>query len=202
MFHTHLNDARMSSIGIPIRATTDGFNLEFQKIIDTFQLIYDLDASQCIGSLLRNLRGGSGGAGSNETLVLEHRNRTVHKSIRNLQADNNREFDPYHDAIMTTMFFYRYDGSITEPPCTDITWWVMNQPMLISFDQLNQIRNLLFTHVDGTCRKTSVHNVDQSVTRPIQPLGEDREIQHCKEGDFISDIAKGRNPAKRCRPYY
>jgi hypothetical protein len=177
--------------------------LEFQKILNKFQLIYDLDESQCIASRLRNLRGGSGGAGSNETLaLLEHRNQTVHKSIRNLQVVNNRKFDPYHDTIMTTMFFYRYDGSITEPPCQDITWWVMNEPMLISFEQLGQIRNILFTHVDEACRKTSVHNADQSVTRPIQPLGENREIQNCLEGDFYSDESKGRPRAKRCRPYY
>ena len=100
---------------------------------------------------------------------------------------------------MPGMFFYRYDGSITEPPCKDITWWVMDQPAIISIDQLQQLKILLFSHVDANCQPTSVHNVNQSSVRPIQPLGQDRVIQHCPAGSFRSDISKGRPQAKRCR---
>ena len=100
---------------------------------------------------------------------------------------------------MRDVNFYRYDGGITEPPCTPLTWWVMIEPMFISFKQLRQIEILLLTHVDANCRKTSVHNRDQKVTRPIQPLGSDREIQACKEGDFESDIEKGKDTnGNRC----
>jgi carbonic anhydrase len=108
------------------------------------------------------------------------------------------KFNPYSDAFMTTMFFYRYDGSITEPPCKDITWWVMKDPMYIDFAQLDQLREIMFTHVDRNCQKTSVHNEEQSVARPIQALG-DRIIEFCKEGDFRSDASKGRPEAKQCR---
>ena len=80
-----------------------------------------------------------------------------------------------------------------------LTWWVMIEPMIISHEQLQQLKQILLTNVDGnTCQRTSVHNTNQEATRPIQPLGEDREIQKCDVGDFVSDIEKGAGAARRC----
>ena len=111
----------------------------------------------------------------------------------------SRKFNPYSEAFMPSIFFYRYDGSMTEPPCMDITWWVMYDPMTISLGQLDQLKRILFTHVDPDCTPTSVHNADQSVARPIQPLGEDRDIELCDPKTFRSDIDKGRGPGNICR---
>ena len=222
IFHVHLDDGRFSSIGIPIRATNNGtFNQEFQFILDEFQAVYDFDAEVCqnvTAELASNLRGtaapSSSGSVNNSTTWISG------SDIDNLFAEDNNQgnrrrrkmtfidevhkykFNPYSDAFMTTMFFYRYDGSITEPPCKDITWFVMKDPMYIDFDQLDQLRTILFTHVDQNCQRTSVHTNDSegrpSVTRPIQERG-DRIIEYCKDGDFRSDVEKGRPPAKQCR---
>ena len=112
-----------------------------------------------------------------------------------------RKFDPYSNALMPTIFFYRYNGSITEPPCKDITWWVMTEPMKIARGQLLQLQRLLFTNVDPNkgCAFSSVHNANQSVARPIFPLGSDREIQGCVAGSFESDFEKFNGIAKKCR---
>jgi carbonic anhydrase len=200
MFHVHLHDGRFSSIGIPIRATGNGTNEEFQFILDEFQKVYDNDAEECQMNQARKLRGTD--KESFERLRPKNGdNPSTDQHDRRLELMdeiNTMKFNPYSDAFMTTMFFYRYDGSITEPPCKDITWWVIKDPMYIDFEQLNQLRDILFTHVDRNCEKTSVHNKEQSVARPIQALG-DRTIEFCQEGDFRSDESKGRPAGKQCR---
>lgn len=112
-----------------------------------------------------------------------------------------RKFNPYSEALMPTIFFYRYNGSITEPPCKDITWWVMSQPMKIARGQLLQLQNIMFTNVDPDkqCQPSSVHNAAQSVARPTFPLGTDREIQGCTAGSYKSDFEKFAGIARKCR---
>lgn len=112
-----------------------------------------------------------------------------------------RKFNPYSDALMPTIFFYRYNGGITEPPCKDITWWVMTEPMVIAPRQLEQLQRILFTNKDPAngCFPSSVHNADQSVARPTQALGSDRDIQDCSAGSFEADIIKNGSYAKKCK---
>ena len=197
LMHVHLTAPRVAGIAIPVRAKADGFNREFQYILNEFQKVWDDDKAKCEASK-RNLRQQPQTSSWDEVEEpILYPNAT---SSRELQDNiNRRHFNPYTDELMPGMFFYRYDGSITEPPCLDITWWVMDKPCVISFGQLNQLKKLLFGHVDENCKPTSVHNKDQEVVRPIQPLGEDRVVQHCPAGSFKSDAAKGRKPGKRCR---
>ena len=211
MLHTHVTDQRVSSIGIPIRATVGGFNAEFQEILDQFQLVYDFDLATCNAATLNRRRAASqfyselimkgeeeGDAADedDEDQEWEQDYSTPLDDpdfIRRLQRPGHR-FNPYTEAFLTTVYFFRYNGSTTEPPCYPLTWWVMIKPMIISFEQLNQIKYLLFTHVDGNCEKTSVHNADQSVARPLQTLARDRFIMKCGEGTFESDVEKGKVP--------
>mmetsp|Transcript_9252 Transcript_9252/g.10537 ORF Transcript_9252/g.10537 Transcript_9252/m.10537 type:complete len:165 (+) Transcript_9252:128-622(+) len=144
--------------------------------------------------------------------------RGLKKTTSNKNPPQETRFDPYSDAFMPGIDFYRYDGSFTEPPCMYITWWVMAEPMLISMKQLQQLHTLLFTHVDPQqdCQPTSVHNQQQSVERPIFPNKGDHDdgqdsssddqdeddkkgfIEKCV-GNFVSDVKKGRKPGKICK---
>jgi hypothetical protein len=191
MLHVHPADGRISSIGIVVEATSNGHNSDFQAILNQFQIVYDRHENTC-RRRQRNLRF------SNDTdKTLDNRDDVSAPFVRQMNVGG---FDPYSDKLFPTMFFYRYDGSITEPPCKDLTWWVLTDPMTISFEQLKQVKRILFTHVDeDSCNPTSVHNEDQSVARPIFPLGSDREIQDCSAGSFQSDVDKGRLPGRRCR---
>ena len=74
----------------------------------------------------------------------------------------------------------------------------MMEPMVISFAQLQQTKDILFSHVDEDCIPTSVHNSDQSVSRPLFPLGTEREIQKCGPKWFASDIDKGHSLGRKC----
>lgn len=177
LLHLHMEDGRMGYIGIPIRAKPDAFNPEYQALLDQFQRVYDQSQAQC--ARRRGLRHRAASQYSGET------------SDRNLLVEES--FNPY-DLFMKTVFFYRYHGSNTEPPCLPISWFVMDVPLVISYKQLHQTKVLLFTNVNGwTCQKTSVHNSEQSVVRPIQPLGivpstrQRRDVMHCHVGDFLPD---------------
>lgn len=172
LMHIHQTDPRSAYIAIPVRAQDGaGQHEAFQELLDEFQMVYNSHRFEC--DRTRQLRSSN------------HR-----PQQRRLQQ--TRFFDPY-SAFFETVYFYRYNGSSPDPPCVPVTWFVLLEPIVISTSQLRQLKRLLFTHVDENCRPTSVHNEEQTVTRPIQELGilEDsgvaRTLMLCQEGDFAPD---------------
>lgn len=190
MLHIHLTEPRLAMAGIPIRATPTGYNEKFQHVLDQFQIVYTNHQTECNAKQQQRRLGIFG------RLLLRPKQQSSPlddpEFRRRVQGQSRVLFDPFGD-FMETFFFYRYDGTTTEPPCFPITWFVLDQPTTIATSQLRQLKHLLFTHVDGNCQTTSVHNQNQSVVRPIQPLGivrttnKPREVMHCKEGDFEPD---------------
>lgn len=62
--------------------------------------------------------------------------------------------------------FYRYKGSLTTPPCSEVvTWTVLSQPSAISEAQLQAFRNLVVDHGNGSSSEHLVNNF-----RPVTPL--------------------------------
>jgi hypothetical protein len=58
-------------------------------------------------------------------------------------------WDPHHDMLVPSIHFYRYEGSLTEPPCGEfVSWFIADTPMVISKSQLERLKTILFTHVD------------------------------------------------------
>lgn len=186
MMHLHLEDSRIAYIGVPIRATQDGYNEKYQALLDHFQLVYDQHKWECAMKQRRNLRLFVGNEKKQSTYLDDP------DFQRRLQRQGRIPFDPYSD-FLASVFFYRYNGSSPDPPCFPVTWFYIDKPIHIDFHQLRQTKELLFTHKNGNCEKTSVHNEAQSVVRPIQPLGvvqgtdEKRYIMSCMEGDFPPD---------------
>jgi Eukaryotic-type carbonic anhydrase len=96
-------------------------------------------------------------------------------------------WNPYDEQLIPTIHFYRYDGSLTEPPCTEfVSWFISDRPMTASAAQLEQWRTIQFTNVHpNTCRPTSVDN-DRSVARPLQKPN-NRDVWQCTPSDFGPD---------------
>lgn len=195
MFHSHLTNSRFSSLAVPIRATENGFNGEFQDILNEFQAVYNRHAAACAAKS-RRLRG----LDDEEAQELDYSSFSPQEVPVDEAADRDLQrrtgFNPYSLNLMPDHWFYRYDGSISEPPCLPNTWFVMDVPMIISNSQLAQLKEILFSHVDSNCQKTSVHNREQSVARPTQRRV--TEIQHCQEGSFRPDIDIGRGSSRNC----
>jgi Eukaryotic-type carbonic anhydrase len=229
MFTLHPADARLASIGQVIRATDNGHNDDLQEILDAFQETYDDHAAACQRRQLRqrhtvNDSNYTDTEVNTTTTATERRYlRFAGGNIRNLQQqqdanffvnDNHDDmsapfvkqmmrpytgFNPFSEALFPTIFFYRYDGTLSEPPCTGISWFVMQEPVIISTGQLEQMKRLLFLHRDEDCQYTSVHNADQSVARPIFRNTDGEEVEECLDGSFKSDVDKGRLDANKCR---
>lgn len=94
-----------------------------------------------------------------------------------------RNWDPHHALLVPSPWFYRYEGSLTEPPCAEFaSWFVIDKPMQLSLGQLEHMKRLIFTHVSPLCRATSVH-YNESVARPIQDSSS-RPVWHCGSANF------------------
>ena len=155
-------------------------NLHMQRLIDEFQEIYDVNEEICTPkSWLEVINGSSGTIATNRTVLDEHRPQ------RRMIPVLEMPWNPFHRDIQKTIHFWGYIGSLTEPPCAGKTHWrIMDVPVQISMDQLDQMRNILFNNRDSeTCAFTSNH-YKGSVARPIHdPL----PYYKCLRSDYKSD---------------
>jgi carbonic anhydrase len=194
LMHMHLDDPRVGYIAIPVQAQAGGYNDQFQAVLDEFQNVYNIHKAECAAQQLRR-RGTArwsprnDSADASSSTLLDDPNLQHHRQLLTL-------FDPYTD-FLKNIYFYRYDGSSPDPPCFPVTWFVMTTPVVIDLNQLRQMKQLLFTHVNSNCLPTSVHNAEQSVARPVQPMGtwretgKPREVMLCQEGDISPDLVDG-----------
>jgi carbonic anhydrase len=205
IFHLHSGKKRFPIQSVLIRAVNDtrGYNYYFQAVLDEFQFEYNKNAFRC-GILhpgRRKTRLLESDASNdtwyddnNTSSILTdysqhhqfHNNSELKQNRRHLSIPFNSVWDPYHPMLIPSIWFYRYDGSFTEPPCTEVvTWFVADQPMIINFAQLEQLKLILFTNVDTKCHKTSVQ-FGRSVARPLRQSN-NRPVQRCTATHYGPD---------------
>ena len=132
---------------------------------------------------------------SNRRTPTERDSRTLRNSHRMLQTNATnttsnslaprRKMFPYD--MWPTIYYYKYKGSITYPPCSEIVRWrVFDEPLKISRRQLRQLSALLDSYVDEeTCENKSVVSPSGENYRPLQVLNtEDQEVAHCQQDKY------------------
>lgn len=201
IYHIHPQRKRMPTQATVIQATPDGYNWYFEGALKSFEYVYRRDLALCSAS---NRRDRKLLAEAHENLAKSGMNSTVNYSTladysTDMDAPDYNEYaqsmerllqggrwDPHHEMLVPSIWFYRYEGSITEPPCGEwVSWFITDEPMIISTDQLERMKNILFNHVDYACRRTSVQ-YGHSVARPLQdPAG--RPIYRCTRADYGPD---------------
>jgi len=197
IFHLHPSRRRTPTVTVVIRAKRNGYNSVFQGILDQFQYVFNDHGAQCWAQLRRERRRTTavrkvlGKMAKNEPdydswadFSTEHEDPSYDATLgrRKLQGI----FSPHNEMLVPSLHFYGYEGSITEPPCSEfVTWFVSDTPMTIGLTQLEQLKRILFAHVSPTCEKTSVH-YQQSVARPLQDTA-GRPVWKCTKADFVAD---------------
>ena len=96
-----------------------------------------------------------------------------------------RKMFPYD--IWPTIYFYRYQGQLTAPPCSEIVVWrILDEPLLISRKQYKQLARLLTGYIDPeTCEAASAVSPRGENYRPLETINaEKQEMTHCTKKDF------------------
>jgi carbonic anhydrase len=195
IFHIHPGRRRLPAQAVLIRAQEDGHNAYLEEVLTLFEYEYDLNQAKCARRLREQrrlhsrLHGVLAKSTSNDfhddswadfSTVLDQPAFDQEEHKRRLQRS---VWNPQHPMLVPSIYFYRYDGSLTEPPCGEfVSWFVCDTPMIISSEQLERMKKILFTNVDENCRVTSIHH-DESVARPIRPIGE-RPVWRCTEEHY------------------
>jgi carbonic anhydrase len=206
LYHVHAGRQRIAAISVLIQTKPGGHNDYFQDAINAFQYQADSDRAQCANKIQNNRqmieRVHRSLMGENATTKLMEEDFESWARYSTLLADpeflkRGREYNrilseiwnPYDPALIPTFWFYGYEGSLTEPPCTEVvSWFVMDTPMTISPQQLDQMKTILFTHVDPECNATSTQFAG-SVARPIQE-SHGRQVWKCTRKNFIPDAER------------
>lgn len=182
IFHLHAPNKRIAAQSVLIEATSSGYNYYFQEALKAFYRTFENNRERCRRRLIKSGKAHANVQNSAELLRGLSTNLTEHRSLQ----FNGGRWDPHHPMLVPTIYFYRYDGSSTEPPCTEfVTWFVADEPMKISHEQLLMMKLMLFTNVDDECHQTSAH-WEESVARPLQPVN-GRSAHHCVPSDFGPD---------------
>jgi len=92
----------------------------------------------------------------------------AHTEILTVLADN------YEVLLPANRSFYSYSGSLTTPPCSEIVnWIVFHEPIKMSFQQVQNFRDLFINHSTGllfdTNRPTQALNGRTVFNNPIIP---------------------------------
>jgi len=97
-------------------------------------------------------------------------------------------------------WFYGYMGGLTEPPCSYFLHWrIIDTPIEISVEQLQQMKKMIMTNRDpNTCKFTSVHNQYGSFARPLQDSSR-LLIHRCTCTDFLPDKTRKKINKKSCK---
>ena len=204
IFHLHPSRRRTPTVSVVIQATPNGHNYYLQPALDAFEYTYNVNRAQCAAKQRRERQLVSDVheiLGDSKTHTNEHSTdfsswAEFSTDLDDPEFEEKRElhqrllqygvWDPHHVMLVPSIHFYGYEGSLTEPPCGEwVTWFVCDVPMIVSHAQLERMKKLIFSHVDGDCNPTSSHH-RQSVARPIQDTG-GRPVWHCTPDDYGPD---------------
>lgn len=115
----------------------------------------------------------------------------TNKSLDRLLGRRFHPYDPYK--YCNTEYYFRYEGSMPEPPCFEgVHWRVMKDPITVSPDQIHALEQLIARRLDpSTCQLDTVGKPRQfstavDVNRPLQARSNGHKLVFCECGDWES----------------
>jgi carbonic anhydrase len=121
---------------------------------------------------------------------LGHKVPVIAKGSSNRKLRSRQEtktvFDIYRSLLSKNYSIYKYRGSLTTPPCSElVTWNVIAEPVLVSAADLDRLRDLILRYVRSiTCEHASVasrssQGTPGATSRPLSPLNGRAVIRSC-----------------------
>ena len=102
----------------------------------------------------------------------QQRNLDNNSNLRHRQLLEASDTPLYiYDIIPANESFYRYEGGLTTPPCTEIVHWsVASRPLEISTTEERDLAELILGYVSDDCAAGTVASTGGGTNRPTQPL--------------------------------
>lgn len=104
-------------------------------------------------------------------------------------SGSSRSLDPYSTLFPNELALFHYYGTRTTPPCDPVEWYVFEQPVTVSFTDIEFLRSLV--SLRGLDSLSSYGNNN----RPIQPLL-GRQVGYLP-GGAIPSYQPSSNPTKK-----
>jgi carbonic anhydrase len=185
LVHQQRGGDRLAVVGVFLTAGGDGTSnststssssdFSFSSVLARFDAAADETSAQCGGTTTSShwwsQQQGGGDDASDDAAVVD-----------------------VYGLIPKGSAFYRYDGGLTTPPCTEIVdWSVANAPLVVSVAQFHDLVGLLLSYVDpDTCELSTIASPFGGTTsRPVQPLN-GRTVQRICPVGFVDEEAAHR----------
>ena len=134
-------------------------NAALQVALDRFQLEWDKDMAECearrrserrLDAILGERRLDSVQEQSTwldepaeEETKFQSYLRRAQEAVNPPPQGGFKYFDPWDSDIMRSIFFFGYEGSLTEPPCSEfVEWRIIDTPTTVSRQQLFQMKKV------------------------------------------------------------
>ena len=137
-------------------------NAALQVALDRFQAEYEKDMAQCEARRRKERRldavlGEEFDATQDQSTWLDEPEEEEAKFQSYLRRAQERQggfpyFDPWDSEIMKSIYFFGYEGSLTEPPCSEfLEWRIIDTPATVSRKQLFQMKKVRRSRKIHTC---------------------------------------------------
>lgn len=215
-YHLGQEDQKRELATVSILLDASGYkdNAKLQEYIDGWETAAELEVTNCRRN--RNLRTAqqesttfsyswtttvynTTGLAPNALKDEEHAGSIASRSLQEEEEEEEVDEDGYplssyaprrkmfpYD-LWPTIYHYRYRGSITSPPCSEIvSWRVLDEPLVISRRQYKALAQLLNTYINSTTCQVERRSSDTGENfRPLQELNQERQdVVHCTTEDF------------------
>jgi len=175
------NKGRIVAVSVLIDAISGAEdNAIFQQLLDGWS-----DVSTCSHAF----RIGAGRQRERDLSALDEVD-ILHSSTESEQGSRHKarrlqcDFDVFHRSLVPSIYFHSYYGSLPEPPCTGNTnWKVIEKPMIISMEQLQQMNKLLS---QGPCKNDPSAKDLKGRVREMQAKA-GRAIERCGRRNYWLD---------------